>query len=261
MTPGAAHVADWLCSLQGSPGLRHDTCDVVWPLPGCAPQTEAPLLCGLQVGPDLCQDWGAVQAAIRAYRPHLARCTNPTAAASGHPAQFVPATAALASNQTPSPQQDARPLPGLQSERGSMDKPSFSDAAGHAASQRPQALHSSARVNLDSHFDAAAADAAGWEQQAPLTPVEAESESPAPTSSAGSSPGHGTSQLEVQPKSLLPTAPAPTSPAVLPHGAAQAQAETPALTAVTDGPAKSAACPPRPEPGTSQLKKGKARRW
>ncbi len=263
----AAHATDWLCGLQGSPDLRHVTCDTVWPLPDCAPQTEAPLLCGLQVGPDLCQDLGAVQAAIRAYRPHLARCTNPTAAASGHPAQSAPATAAAASSHTPSPRQDARPLPGLQSERGSVDEPSFSAAAGHAAGQRQQLLHSSARVNLDSHLDAAAADAAGREQQAPLTPVEAESEATSPASSAGSSPGHGTSQLEVQPKSPLPPAPAPTRPAVPTHDAAQAQAETPAVTAVTDGPAEcsaggqAAACRPGPEPGTSQPKRGRARRW
>ena len=264
----AGHVTDLLCGLQAaSPDLRHATSGGVSPVPDRAPQTEAPLLCWLQVGPDLCKDAGAIHAAIRAYRPHLARCTNPTAAASGHPARSAPATAAAPSCRTPPPEQDAGPPPGLQSERGSLDEPSFSAAAGHAAGQRPQELHSSARVNLDSHFDAAAADAAGRAQQAPLTPVEPESEDPPPTSSAGSSPRHGTSQLEVQRKSPFPPTPTPTCPAVPTNGAAQAQAETPAITALTDGPAKrsaggqAAACPPGPEPGTSQPRKGRARRW
>ena len=251
----------------GSPDLRHVTSGGVSPLPDCARRAESPLLCGLQVSPDLYRDTGAIHAAIRAYRPHLARCTNPTAAASGHPARSAPATAAAPSCRTPSPEQDAGPPPGLQSERGSLDEPSFSAAAGHAAGQRPQVLHSTARVNLDSHFGAAAAAATCREQQAPLTPVEPKSEAPPPTSSAGSSPGHGTSQLEVQRKSPLPPTPTPTCPAVPTNSAAQAQAETPAITALTHGPAQrsaggqAAACPPGPEPRTSQPRKGRARRW
>ena len=238
------------------PDLRHVTSGGVSPLPGCAPQTESPLLCWLQVSPDLCRDAGAIRAAIRAYRPHLARCTTPTAAAPGHPAPPAPATAAMASRHTPSPQQDARQLPGLQSERGSLDKPSFPAAAGHAAGRQQQALYLSAWVNLDCHFDAAAA-AAGRAQQASLTPVGPESRAPPPTSSAGSSPWRGTSQLEVQPKSPLPTAPSPTSPAMLAEDAAQAQA----VSARCSTGGQAAARRSGPEPGTSQPKKGRARRW